>query len=264
MRRRSAFSLFWGPPLLGLGVLLLLNVPDPWGWFWPLLAIWAGAWLIGWPRARRLLAGTTNAAPAAAEDWLEVALNGAQQGLLTMKADASAIQVRGGAPSRKAARINADGLLDSRTTLVDGRLVMYLTLGPRTPWLSNDWQVELSEAVPWNLRLEAGMGRLHLDLRSLRVAELQLEGGMTQVDLTCPEEGESHMRLEMGLSHLTVRVPPRVAVYMTLRGMGRHEVDRDTFQLREDGLYVHEPESPDGRLHLYIENGLGTVRVVQE
>jgi hypothetical protein len=80
-------------------------------------------------------------------------------------------------------------------------------------------EVELSDALPWTLELDGGLGDSTLDLRGLELRGLELGGGAGAVDLLLPPpRGVVRVRVRGGVSKVHVVHPEGSAVELRIAG----------------------------------------------
>ena len=248
-------SLFWGGILVLLGVLMLFGAIQ---YFWPIVLIVIGVWIV----AGAYLRGS------AKSETVSVDLQAARDVSLKINHGAGRLQVGAGASLGKALEGEcAEGVrVDSR--LSGDRLEVRLRGDPVViPFIgwnarSLDWNLRLSQEIPFTLDFEMGANQSSIDLRDVRVSSLRLQTGASSTDLILPAAGQVTARVQMGAAELKITVPQGVAARIRSQsGLAEINVDRGRFPF-VNGVY----ESPDfgaspNRVDLMIEAGVGKVTV---
>ncbi len=259
-------ALFWGAFLILMGALLLLwNVGvitfDVWGTVGSLFLVLLGVWfLFGMLRGRQDLE----------IEHVSVPLEGASQARIDIDHGIGVATLTG--PSEPGTLMSGDfgGGLKWRTRH-DGsllRLTMKMAdvfippFFPISPELR--WDFGLVGDVPLTLKVKGGAGMLDLNLRELRVVDLNFDGGVGVAKLTLPASaGHVRAKISGGVGTLTVEIPEGVAASIRKTGgLGTIAVNRDRFPSVGEGRY----ESPDyataeNRLDLHVDGGVGTITV---
>jgi hypothetical protein len=256
-------ELFWGPLLIILGLLFFLKtagylVGDVFGWFWPLLVIAVGAWV---------LAGAFSRSRYETAEKFSVPLQGAQRGVLAIHHGAGRIDLRAGAsPGDFLTGVSGMGMKQS-TRLNDGTLEVTIEAGPSfLPFIgpeSGAWEYRLSNEVPLTIKVEAGASRLDLDLTDLRVTDLSFDGGASSMNVSLPARVEHvHVDIDAGAAHIDLRVPEGVALRFRGTSVGSLEVDESRFPRRESGLYQSaDYDSAAYHADVTLDGGATSVRV---
>ncbi len=231
-------ELFWGPLLVLLGVLFFLKAAgvlpgDVLSWFWPLLIIAVGAWI--------LLGAFIRPQYETAEKF-SIPLEGASEANLTISHGAGQIEVQAGANAGDFLTGIIGNGMDKKSRLVDGKLDVRIEAGPSfLPFLGPEggvWQYRLTPDVPISIRLEAGASKLDVDLTDLRVSYFSFDGGAASLNLTLPARMESMLAdIDAGAASIDLCVPPGVALRLRTKTVGSLHVDEQRFPLRETGIY---------------------------
>lgn len=201
-----------------------------------------------------------------------VELGGANEASVRIAMPAGVLTVAGGAdPLAQATfRTNAvgwDPRVDYRLDGDEGVLVVDQT-GDDIPLggeLINEWDLQLSNAVPIALEIDTGAGEAELDLRGLDLSELAIEtgAGRTVVDLSESLDHDLRVTISGGVGELTVTLPRDMGVQVSAEtGIG---------ELTEGGLvrdgdrYVNEAFGEAAHtLYVDISSGIGAIKLVSE
>lgn len=236
-------ELFWGALLVVLGVLFFLQAAglitgNVWSWFWPLLIIAVGAWI--------LLGGFRYRGRYETAEKFSIPLEGAQEASLSIDHGAGRIDLRAGAnPGDFVTGVAGVGM-DKKVRVNGGKLEVEIDAGPSfIPFVgpeSGGWEFRLAPDVPTSLKVEAGASRLELDLTDLRVTYFRFDGGASNLNLTLPARVENVLAtIDAGAASINVHVPQGVALRLHRKGVGTVNVDAQRFPMREGGVY----QSPD-------------------
>jgi hypothetical protein len=264
MRRNS---IFWGVVLILLGGLLFLQsagfrLPGgsrPLDYFWALLLILSGAWVI----LNVFMTGGS-----AEEENLALDLQGASKASLHVHHGAGVLRLGSGAPAGQflngtfgsgivhRERVSGESLdVDLRTPVV---AVPFFG-----PWQSLDWDVRLKREIPTALYLETGASKTQIDLRDLQVTFIDLDAGASSIEVTMPSgAGQVEAKIDIGAASLEIRVPDGVAARIRVeQGVSAVEIDPIRFP-RSDRTYESSDfASATNRIDMDIHAGAGKVSI---
>lgn len=258
-------NLFWGLFLLALAGLFFLKAAGKismmqiWGSLGPLALIFGGAMVLTNAFQKRITLEAANS--------FEIPLQNARRLNLQLGTGMGKVFLGGGAPESLALRGSAGLGMNVESTLRDEVLEVEINAGPSVlPGLGPEgdtWRFELAENLPLSLDIDAGAVDLELDLRPLKVSNLDFDGGACQLTLHLPENaGRTRVNLEMGAAVLQVNTPPQVALRLEYEGPNSLDIDTARFPLNEDGAYA----SPDfdtvpNKVDLCLKGGATSVKV---
>ncbi|WP_027894148.1 LiaI-LiaF-like domain-containing protein [Calidithermus chliarophilus] len=280
--------------LIAVGLIFLLqNLGwlswDVWGaigQIWPLILIAVGLdFLLGRNNRYRgpILLGTAAlavvlvlfyalrpASPGGVEQVSE-ALQGARQARVELSPSVTRLEV-GALPAGSPNLVEGQlGLLRGerleRDTGRDGDAlrVSYRTQGNTRGLTGNrgsSWQVNLSPDVPLDLRVNAGVGETRLNLRLLRVEQLDLDSGVGRVYVELPERGQLEADVSGGVGEIEVVVPAGVALRVKAdRGLGALDLPDGLVRRGEDRYESPDYEGAANRVDLEINGGIGRIQV---
>ena len=247
-------TLFWGAVLILLGVLMLLGAMQ---YFWPIVLIVTGGWI---------LAGAFMRTSGKSES-VSVDLQSAREVSLKLNHGAGRLNVTGGASAGKAlegectegVRVDSNRSGDRLDVRVGADMVFVPFIGTSR---GLNWNLRLSNEVPFTLELETGADQSIVDLREVHVTRLNVQTGASSTDITMPATGHVTAEAHVGAAELKMRVPQGVAGRIRSQsGLAEIDVDRIRFPYL-NGVY----ESPDfgsnpNRVDISIEAGVGKVSV---
>lgn len=257
--------LFWGSIIILLGVLFLLQAlglaGDVFGWFWPLVIIFLGLWM---------MLGRFLPRPAVDAERFGIDLQGAKRVDVHIGMGAGSLNLCGGAPAGLALGGNMGAGLDYESNLQDDALAVEIKAGPTIfPFLgpeSGTWNVLLASGVPVSVHVEAGASTLELDCSALQLSFLGVNAGASSIHLKLPGgEGHSLVDIQSGAAHVDVEIPAGVGARIRMgQGASSVQVDEQRF-LRvagQAGLYQSAGyESNPRQVELNLEGGANTVLV---
>lgn len=201
-----------------------------------------------------------------------VELGGADAASVRIEMPAGRLTVMGGADvlAQATFRTNAvgwDPRVDYRLNGDEGVLVVN-QIGDDIPLggeLINEWDLQLSNAVPINLAIDTGAGEAELDLRGLDLSALQIQfgAGKTKLDLSSALDHDLRVTIDGGVGELSVSVPTDMGVQVSAEtGIGQ----LTEAGLRRDGdTYVNEAFGEAAHtLYVDISSGIGAIKLVSE
>ena len=126
----------------------------------------------------------------------------------------------------------------------------------------NEWDIQLNNGVPTDLRIEMGAGEndLRLGSLSLTALDLQMGAGAATVDLTGDWAKDLDARIQGGAGEATLRLPRDVGVRVDTEG-GIGEINASG--MKKDGnTYTNDAYgSSDTTLSIDFEGGVGQVNL---
>ena len=126
--------------------------------------------------------------------------------------------------------------------------------------------VTLNAAIPWDLEVVGGAGKLQGKLTALDVRSFQLTGGVDQLRLTLGQPaGDVPIRLKAGINNVRIERPAGVQVRLKLRG-GASRIDFDEQRLGGTGDTILETTGAERAADRYlvdIEGGAGKITVTE-
>ena len=261
MHRRG--SLFWGSALIVLAGLLLLKqmgviVGDIFGYFWPLLIIAFGVWLIvGFFAQNKPVAG----------EQVSIPLEGAASAYIKLDHGAGRLTLRSGAGSGEVVNGTFGNGLSYKSHLEGGRLEVKMRTSQQ-PWAwwpgeSLDWDIRLNRDIPLNLKIDSGASASILDLSDLKVTDLDIDTGASKTELILPANaGNTHVDIDTGASSLKVSIPSGVAASIRVKsGIASVNVN-SRFPRLDGGLYQSTDYSmAANRVDMTIDAGVGSIEV---
>jgi len=128
-----------------------------------------------------------------------------------------------------------------------------------------EWDLRLSRDVPLDIGVKFGAGEAHLDVGGLTVRSLEVEMGVGQLDLDLrgnPKQSYD-VRIRGGVGEAVVHLPSEAGIEADAEG-GLGSVQASG--LRHDGsrYYNDAWENAKTRIHLDIQGGIGSIRLLSE
>lgn len=265
---RSLWSLalqLWPAVLLAIGVDILIPRRSAWGVLVAIIAVTAvfigSIWLlnlVGQPLGETVPVLQPIGEMQSAEVRLEPAI-----GLLEVDGDAGpGLLVEGSAdpigsndPAASFSQAGDRGRFQLTPIARPGVTVLI-------PTTRTTWGLSLTDSLPVDLRVDMGVGELELDLKGIRVENLEASFGVGRAEVDFPQERGLAARVEGGVGEILIRVPADSNVQI------EYERGLTTLSLpagygRGEGS-ARSPVRPDGsQITLRIDLGVGTIRVVE-
>jgi hypothetical protein len=261
MYRRG--SLFWGIVLVILAALLLLNqmgviAGSIFDYFWPILLIAFGVWLIlGFFLRKNPVAG----------EKVSIPLDGATSAHVKLDHGAGRLNLHSGAGAGEILNGTFGNGLSFKSHQEAGRLEVKLRTSQQFwawwPGESLDWDIHLSQEIPLSLKIDSGASASILDLSDLKVTDLDIDTGASSTELTLPANaGSTHVDIDTGASSLKVSIPMGVAASIRVKsGIASVNVD-PRFPHLASGLYQSSDYSTAAnRVDMTIDAGVGSIEV---
>jgi len=249
-------GLFWGSVLILAGVLYLFGGIQ---YFWPILLIGVGVWVIG----GALLRGT-----ATKDKHVVVDLQGAREMSIKVNHGAGQLRISPGASTGRALEGECSDNVSVQSRLAGDRLQVHVT-GDMVvvPFVWNsrglDWDLRLSNEIPLSLELEMGANQSTVDLSGLRVTALKLQTGASSTDVTLPASGVITAEVQMGAAELKLRIPQGLAARIHSKsGLAEINVDTNRFPRVSGGYESRDFGTSVNRVDLTIEAGVGKVSIL--
>ena len=256
-------SLFWGGVLIVLAALLFLKqagviVGDIFGYFWPLLVIAFGIWLItGFFVRNRPIEG----------EKVSIPLESATGATIKLDHGAGKPSVHSGAEPNEIINGTFGNGLNYKSRLDGSRIEVKLRSSQQFwawwPGESLDWDIHINRDIPLNLKIDSGASASILDLSDLKVTDLDIDTGASSTELTLPASaGNTHVEIDTGASSLKTIVPAGVAASIRIKsGITAINVN-SRFQRLDNGLYQSADYSTSAnRVDITISAGVGSIDI---
>jgi hypothetical protein len=262
-------NLFWGGILIIFGGLFLvdsLGIVDInlWGVFWPIMLILFGVWM--------LMGYVYRGQPIEGEDG-NIALEDARSAQINIHHAAGRLTVSSGAGPMDLVSGTFSGGLDARTRADGDHLSATLRVrdrGPQFifpafwgPYNRLDWDVNLTDEIPLDLKLKTGASDTVLNLTDLQVNNLRVETGASATEINLPDSVvKTSVVVKAGAASVKVNVPDGVAARIRVTGglMGA-SINRERFP--KSGGYYQSPDydSAPYKADIRLEAGAGSLTV---
>ena len=261
MHRRG--NLFWGSVLIVLAGLLMLKqmgviAGDIFGYFWPLLIIAFGIWMIiGFFARNRPVEG----------EKVSIPLEGATSATVKLDHGAGRLTLHSGTGSGEIVNGNFGNGLSFKSHVEGGRMDVRLRTSQLAwawwPGESLDWDICLNRDVPLSLKIDSGASASILDLSDLQVTDLDINTGASSTELTLPANaGNTHVDIDTGASSLKVRIPAGVAASIRVKSGIASVIINSRFPRLDSGLYQSSDYgTATNRVDMTINAGVGSIEV---
>ncbi|RHW41713.1 hypothetical protein D1B31_08360 [Neobacillus notoginsengisoli] len=126
----------------------------------------------------------------------------------------------------------------------------------------NDWKIALTDDVPIDLKVDAGVSDATLDLRGMKLSSLDVDAGVGDVEINLAGEWDEGFQadVQMGVGKTTVILPKDIGVKVIAdKGIGK--VSYDGFIKKNGNVYVNEAfESAKKTIIVNADLGIGDVK----
>ena len=126
----------------------------------------------------------------------------------------------------------------------------------------NEWNLELNNDVPMDLKVNMGAGNSNLQLAGLSLTglDLTLGAGNSTIDLNDTWTRDMDITIDTGATDLTLRLPKDVGIRVNV-GSGPHTIDAPG--LKQDGnIYTNDAYGISGAtLHIDLHSGIGLIHL---
>jgi hypothetical protein len=217
-------SYFWGGVLVVIGVLILLGNTGVlgninWDVLWPLLLIAFGAWLIA---VRVLPGGGPAVGGSGAMDRADTR-DGLAKARLEVAVGSARVEIRGAALGDQLyhARIGHRG---QEPEVQLDRTTGTVRISQPGSWMMGGWgrvelDVQLSDALPWEVKINAGAIKGSVDLSTVPLTRFECDAGSSRLELSVPKPtGEVPIRVEGGSVKVRLRRPSGAAAKVQAAG----------------------------------------------
>jgi hypothetical protein len=258
-------NLFWGIVLIFLAALLLASQQgwikgDIFGYFWPVVVILLGVWLLTGALGRGTSAGKAQA--------LSIPLENAHSARIKLDHGAGRLNIQAGAASTELLNGAFGAEVETRTRIDGDELNVKLRNSPHMwawyPGESLDWDIRLNGDIPLNLKIDSGASSSMLDLTTLKVVDLDIDTGASSTEVSLPANaGNTRVDIDSGAASLILRVPSGVAARIRVKsGIASINIDSNRFPRQEGGLYESaDYASAANRADITIDTGVGSVEI---
>ena len=258
-------SLGWGVVLLLLGGLMLagemgvrINGVSPMSFFWPLVLILFGGWLVLSVFLR----------PRMDNQQGSVSLQGASEATMRVNHGAGELRIGGGASAGNLADGVFAGGLEQNSRLSGSRLEVRMS-PPQASfpfffgnWDRFDWDMRLNAEIPMDLVLQMGANKTEADLKDLRLTSLKVETGASDTRVRLPAQGRLRADFSLGAASLKLTVPEGVAARIRAStGAASVSVDTSRFPRMGDGYQSPDFETAPNAIDIKIEAGAADIKI---
>jgi hypothetical protein len=263
MRLRG--NLFWGIVLILLAALLLASQQgwikgDIFGYFWPVVVILVGVWLLTGA------IGRGRSTPRA--QTLSIPLESARSARIKLDHGAGRLNIQAGAASTEVLNAAFGAEVENSARLEGDQLKVKLRTSPHFwawyPGESLDWDIRLNGEIPLSLKIDSGASSSTLDLTTLKVVDLDIDTGASSTEVSLPANaGNTRVDIDSGAASLKLHVPAGVAARIQVKtGVASVNVDLSRFPRQDGGIYQSvDYATAANRADITIDTGVGSVDV---
>lgn len=126
----------------------------------------------------------------------------------------------------------------------------------------NRLDLSLTNQVPVDMIIDAGVGEVTLDLTGINLRSLRIKAGVGRLDITLPEEGSFEVSIDAGVGSVDLTVPKSLEARVEYDG-GLSDLDVPG-RFDEKGEDVWETDNYSGaanRARIAVNSGIGDVNI---
>ncbi len=126
-----------------------------------------------------------------------------------------------------------------------------------------DWDIALSPSPRLVIDVDGGAANIRLNLRDLKVSQLDLDIGAADVEVTLPANaGDTRVSVDAGAADIEISVPEGVAAKIDgARGLSSLEVDTSRFPRTDGGYASANFAGAQNRVTIDLRVGVSSVKV---
>lgn len=110
--------------------------------------------------------------------------------------------------------------------------------------------------------IEGGVGPLKVHLPAENPSKIKVEGGVGPLSVVIPEDANLTLSVEGGMGPVTITLPEGTALQVKKEsGMGGTQLPNGLRRVKDDLFQSEDYDLADRRVTLYVEGGMGPVRV---
>ena len=125
--------------------------------------------------------------------------------------------------------------------------------------------LKLTDAVPLDITVDAGVGNITLDLSGVQLSSLTIKGGVGNVSVTLPAQGSYAVSADMGIGELRVTMPKSLEAHLSVdSGIGNSSIPP---RFKPSGNSQWKTGGYDGssnRADLTVKSGIGNFELIDQ
>ena len=126
-----------------------------------------------------------------------------------------------------------------------------------------EWKLYLTEKIPIELDVDAGVGKTELDLRQLKLDALDVDCGVGEMVVYLPSEEQYTAYIDGGVGQLKIFVPEDLAVRIVVdSGLGNTSVVGDYNQSGNTYTSASYGEGSETS-NIYVNGGVGNISIIE-
>lgn len=139
---------------------------------------------------------------------------------------------------------------------------------PNMIWTPGDnvgerWNLKFTPRIPLEMEVTLGVGSADIDLRELKVAQLDVKGGVGQTKLLFPAgAGLTRATVSSGVGEVILEIPPDVGAKIRVsKGLSGVNVSSGRFVRSGDEYVSSNYATAENKLDLEVRSGIGAVTI---
>ena len=129
--------------------------------------------------------------------------------------------------------------------------------------IGDNWKIEFTPRIPIELNIDAGVGKVEMDLSDLKVTTLNLKTGVGETVITFPAAaGLTRASIQAGVGQVTVQIPDGVGTRIRVsKGLGSVHTESRRFTRSGDEYVSTDYRTAEDKLELEIKGGIGNITI---
>lgn len=173
----------------------------------------------------------------------------------------SPLAVQGGFETREDTSFEAAYRVDND----HGFMTFSQSEGMMTPNdLFGNLELALTNAIPINLMIDAGVGELNLHLTDLLLQSLNIDAGAGNVNVDLPDHGSYTVDISAGVGNVEIELPDDMEARIEFdSGLGNFEIDDERFEQVSEGVWESEnfEAGAANTVEMNIDAGAGNIEI---
>lgn len=126
-----------------------------------------------------------------------------------------------------------------------------------------EWDINLTESIPFDLNINAGVGYSVIDLANLSLTSLDIDTGVGETTVYLPSSGDFEARVSGGVGEINIYIPTGTSIVIRVdTGLGGVSFNGD-FN-RAGSVYLSENYSSNGdHINLVVNGGVGSINIYE-
>jgi hypothetical protein len=125
---------------------------------------------------------------------------------------------------------------------------------------ASEVNLDLNNALPLELEVNAGVGELTLDLSDVLLVNLSIDAGVGNVTVTLPGGESYHVDVDAGVGNVTIELPEDDEIRIVHDGgLGNLDLDEERFTEVSEDVWETEDYNDGTGIEINVDAGVGNV-----